>query len=133
MKNKKSNNTLTKECPCGSGLALIDCCAKYHANYNAPDAVSLMRSRYSAYVLGLETYLLATWHKSTRPNTIDINPAIKWINLKILITSKQNNQATVEFIAYYKINGRANKMHEISHFIFKNGHWFYLYGEIQDK
>ncbi len=54
-------------CPCGRPLAYAACCGLLHAGSPAPDAESLMRSRFSAYVLGLEDYLLATWHTSTRP------------------------------------------------------------------
>ena len=38
-----------------------------------------MRSRYSAYVLRLAPYLLATWHASTRPATLDLaDDATRW-------------------------------------------------------
>ncbi|HSJ80118.1 MAG TPA: YchJ family metal-binding protein, partial [Thiobacillus sp.] len=54
-------------CPCGSGRKLETCCGTFHGGEIAPDAERLMRSRYSAYVLGLEAYLRATWHPATRP------------------------------------------------------------------
>jgi len=42
-----------------------------------------MRSRYSAYVLKLEPYLLATWHATTRPATLDLAADnIKWLGWK---------------------------------------------------
>ena len=47
-------------CPCGSGIVLDACCGHYHAGTPAPDAQTLMRSRYSAYVLGLVDYLVRT-------------------------------------------------------------------------
>jgi uncharacterized protein YchJ len=53
------------ECPCGSGLDLADCCGLWHKGLAggvcAPTPEALMRSRYSAYVLGLVDYLVATW------------------------------------------------------------------------
>ena len=54
-------------CPCGGGRTYASCCGAWHAGTPAPSAEALMRSRYSAYVFGLEDYLLATWHRSTRP------------------------------------------------------------------
>ena len=42
-----------------------------------------MRSRYSAYALGLEPYLLATWYASTRPAALDIDAATKWLELSV--------------------------------------------------
>ena len=50
----------TSICPCGSGNLLDACCGHYHAGHPAPCATALMRSRYSAYVLGLVDYLVAT-------------------------------------------------------------------------
>ena len=124
MKNAKKKNSIAMLCPCGSGAELSSCCGKFHSGMPAPDAISLMKSRYSAYALGLENYLLMTWHKSTRPKKLDLNSKsrVKWVNLKIVTSSQQSDTtATVEFIASYKINGRAEKMHEISYFICDEG------------
>ena len=91
-----------------------------------------MRSRYSAYALKLEPYILKTWHKSTRLKKLNLHTNIspKWINLKILTSHHHENHANVEFIASYTINGRAGKMHEISHFVLEKEQWFYVNGEI---
>ena len=88
-----------------------------------------MRSRYSAYVLRLETYLLATWHPDTRPVKLDFDDAAKWLGLEIRKSSDPN---TVEFVARFKINGRAYRLHEISRFIFEEGQWFYVDGKFPD-
>lgn len=94
-----------------------------------------MRSRYVAYALGLESYLLATWHPSTRPADLklDEDPP-RWLGLTIKHHKLQDdNHATVEFIARYKINGRAYRLHEISRFVRVDGHWFYIDGDIKDQ
>ena len=95
-------------------------------------AETLMRSRYSAYVFALEPYLLATWHASTRPSSLDLAEAenTRWIGLQI----KRHQQigtdsAIVEFVARYKIDGRAHRLHEISRFLREGGRWYYLDGE----
>lgn len=117
-------------CPCG-GTDYASCCGRYHGGALAPDAASLMRSRYSAYVLGLEDYLLATWHPSTRPATLDLatdNP--KWIGLAIRKhVAESVDSATVEFVARYRIGGRAHRLHEVSRFVREDGRWFYVDGE----
>ncbi|MEI7456079.1 MAG: YchJ family metal-binding protein [Nitrosomonadales bacterium] len=114
-----------KHCPCG-GDNYAACCGPFHAGNPAPDAQRLMRSRYSAYVLKCEDYLLATWHTSTRPASLDFTSE-KWLGLDI---KKQRNESnTVEFVARYKIDGRAYRLHEISRFVFEEGRWFYLDGE----
>jgi hypothetical protein len=63
--------SLSTACPCGSGRPYAACCGRLHGGEPAATAEELMRSRYSAYVLGLEAYLLATWHASTRPAALE--------------------------------------------------------------
>lgn len=91
-----------------------------------------MRSRYSAYVLGLAPYLLATWHATTRPATLDLaeDAATKWLGLTVKKHQQQDAQnATVEFVARYRVAGRGQRLHEISRFVREDGRWFYLDGE----
>ena len=74
----------TSDCLCGSGKSAESCCHAYHAGATAPTAEALMRSRYVAYALGLEPYLLETWHMSTRPAELklDEDPP-RWLGLSI--------------------------------------------------
>lgn len=119
-------------CPCGSGLHYASCCARWHAGAAAPDAVSLMRSRYSAYARGLHDYLLATWHASTRPTEIG-NEAIRWLALEVRNHSMQDaTHATVEFVARYRIGGRGHRLHECSRFVREDGRWYYVDGDFPD-
>ena len=94
-----------------------------------------MRSRYSAYVLGLESYLLATWHPATRPAALDLaaSPRPQWLGLTVKSHAPPDaTHATVEFVARYKLNGRAFRMHETSRFERVDGHWLYVDGEIRE-
>ena len=92
-----------------------------------------MRSRYSAYVLGLETYLLATWHPTTRPATLDLTQdrqAAKWLGLKLLANQGDGDTAFVEFVARYRVGGgSAVRLHERSRFVREAGRWYYIDGE----
>ena len=91
-----------------------------------------MRSRYSAYVLGLEQYLLATWHVSTRPAVLNLaaDAASKWLELEVRRHQVQDaSHATVEFVARYRIAGRGHRLHEVSHFVREDGRWYYVAGE----
>jgi len=93
-----------------------------------------MRSRYSAYVLQLSEYLLASWHASTRPATLDLSEddGTKWLGLEIRRFQQQDeNHATVEFVARYRIAGRGYRLHEISRFVREDGSWFYLDGDLK--
>lgn len=122
-------------CPCGRALAYADCCARHiEGGATAPDAETLMRSRYTAYVLDREDYLLATWHPSTRPNKLALEEPVrpKWLGLRVLRHAVEDAEhASVEFIARYKIAGRARRMHEISRFVREDGRWYYLDGTQQ--
>jgi len=122
-------------CPCGSGRTLETCCGRLHAGASAPDAEHLMRSRYSAYVLGLEDYLLATWHPATRPAALELAaaPRPQWLGLALKAhTPLDETHATVEFVARYKLNGRAFRLHETSRFEKLDGRWLYVDGEIRE-
>ncbi|QLQ02673.1 MAG: SEC-C domain-containing protein [Thiobacillus sp.] len=122
-------------CPCGSGRPLADCCGRFHVGERAPDAESLMRSRYSAYVLGLEDYLRATWHPATCPVALGLDavPRPQWLGLTVKAhTPLDETHATVEFVARYKLNGRAFKLHETSRFERVDGRWLYVDGEIRE-
>lgn len=123
--------TAATPCPCGSGQTLSACCGRYHAgalHLQAPDAESLMRSRYSAYVLDRLDYLLATWHPDTRPASLAPNESgLRWLGLDMRHHRQQDaDHATVEFIARSKLGGRAHRLHEISRFVRENGRWYYV-------
>lgn len=125
---------LVPTCPCGSTKPFTTCCALYvEGNTSAPTAEALMRSRYTAYTLLREDYLLATWHTSTRPSSLDLaaDAATKWIGLEVKRHEQQDvNHAIVEFVARYKVNGRAHRLHEVSRFVREDGRWFYVDGDV---
>jgi len=117
-------------CPCGRTRTYADCCGRFHAGEPAPDAESLMRSRYSAFVLDQLDYLLASWHESTRPAQLEANePGLRWLGLDVKKHQQQDaDHATVEFVARSKLGGRAHRLHETSRFVREGGRWFYLDG-----
>lgn len=120
-------------CPCGSGLAYAACCGPLHGGEPAADAAALMRSRYCAYVLGLEPYLLATWYAGTRPQSLGLadEPAAKWLGLEVKRHAPTGpDSASVEFVARYKVGGRAQRLHELSRFVRESGRWYYVDGDI---
>ena len=132
MKSSKQKKT-DSLCPCTSGKAYSACCELYHIGLTnkvfVPSAETLMRSRYSAYVLGLENYLLQTWHPDTRPNRLSLtdDASTKWLELQIKRTENIDaNNSIVEFIACYKISGKAEKLHEVSRFQKIDQQWYYL-------
>ena len=125
-------------CPCNSDLPYKQCCGPFHAATRAglgegpfaPTPEALMRSRYSAYALGLIDYLLATWHASTSPGELELSP-VKWLGLEVLHAAASTDAGVVEFVARYKVDGRASRMHEVSRFVMEGQRWFYIDGEMQ--
>lgn len=120
------------DCPCGSGLTYNQCCRVYHDGKAAPTAQALMRSRYSAYVLGNGAYLHRSWHSSTRPSKKSLMqfPTTTWLGLEIVRTERgleADTQGMVEFIARYRtpVSGE-EVLHEISQFVHEAGRWYYL-------
>lgn len=98
-----------------------------------------MRSRYSAYVLGLEAYLLKTWHPSTRPKRIfetgELQAGsnqIRWQGLEILgFEELSQEEARVEFIARFAQRAKMGRLHELSYFVCEGGQWLYVEGKIK--
>lgn len=90
-----------------------------------------MRSRYAAFVMMNEPYLLATWHASKRPKSVQLDRATKWLGLKVVGTTIVSEDAgQVEFIARFRVGGgSASRLHERSRFVREAGRWYYVDGE----
>lgn len=143
--SRKSTTPAT--CPCG-GPSLAACCGPYIAgDAIAPTAEALMRSRYTAYTQRNEPYLMATWHASTRPNEpiVSKDEKLQWLGLEVKSAlrlrqrkaeSAEDNRDTVEFVARFKVNGRAQRLHEISNFVREEAdgglRWFYVDGSFPE-
>jgi SEC-C motif-containing protein len=135
---------MTTPCPCGRNsanpaklgkkgqpLPFSACCGPFlEENIPAPDAETLMRSRYSAFVLGDLAYLLTTWHASTRPSDLTLDPAAKWLGLEVRSHRLLDaDHAEVEFVARCREAGRATRLHERSRFVRASGRWCYVDGD----
>ena len=109
------------------------CCGRYHAGPQhllAPTPEALMRSRYSAYALGLRDYVLDTWHASTRPEHMErFDSGVKWLGLTVKRASTpSHDEGFVEFTARSKPpgGGPADRLHELSRFVRVDGCWQYV-------
>ena len=90
-----------------------------------------MRSRYAAYALGKTGYVIATWHPSTRPVTLDLpRGGQDWVQLRVLAAETDGDRATVEFIAKARApGGRTDAIHELSRFVREGDRWLYVDGD----
>ena len=117
----------------GKAVRFGNCCGRYlnhFADQPAPDAEALMRSRYCAFVLEDAIYLMATWHAERRPASLDFDPASKWLGLTVKnAKTTGEDRAEVEFIARYRVAGRAVRLHERSRFVREDGRWYYVDGD----
>lgn len=134
------------DCPCGGASPeqranpraprYADCCGRFIESGAAPEtALELMRSRYTAYVLGATDYLRETWAESTCPPDLDVSAdTTKWLGLQIRRYALiDENSAEVEFVARYKVGGRAHRLHEISRFSRNaKGRWQYVDGDVNN-
>ncbi|ASR89153.1 MAG: YchJ family metal-binding protein [Alcaligenes sp.] len=130
----KKYSSSKPSCPCGNSNSYKACCGPWHQGpqyLQAPDAVTLMRSRYCAFVRDDLDYLLATWHSSTRPHSLEPNPqGLQWLGLDVRRHERvSDTEAIVEFVARNRLHGRANRLHEISRFVLEQGQWFYVDGD----
>ena len=90
-----------------------------------------MRSRYSAYAVGLIDYLLATWHPSTAPGELEL-PPVKWLGLEVHHAHEAGDAGVVEFVAHCRDGGRAQRLHETSRFVRQDGRWYYIDGQMAE-
>ncbi len=128
-------------CPCGSKLLYHKCCKPIHEGAPPQDALALMRSRYSAYVLGLCDYIIETTHPENVVRRTDIDAWKKEINqfckttrfvsLDVLEVVDGEDQSVVAFRANMFYNEKDVSFTERSTFEKLNGRWLYKSGEVE--
>jgi SEC-C motif-containing protein len=126
-------------CPCGrtdargKALAFDACCGRYlDHDTPAPNAESLMRSRYSAFVLGRPDYLKRSWYPSACPPDLFVETGVKWLGLEVRsVRQMDDKHAEVEFVARSRVAGRAYRLHENSRFVREGDRWFYVDGDMK--
>jgi SEC-C motif-containing protein len=121
-------------CPCGSRQKYKKCCQKYHKGALPATAEALMRSRYSAYALGLVTYIMKTTHPDNTDYTentaqwkkeiMEFCETTSFLGLKILSSQTFQTEAFVTFEAMLS----SGILREKSRFIRKDKRWLYIEG-----
>ncbi|MEU9023603.1 YchJ family protein [Actinomadura sp. NPDC048394] len=126
---------MAKKCPCGTGTAYGECCGRLHRGEAAArTAEELMRSRFSAFAVQDEAYLLESWHPATRPERVEADPGTRWTRLEIVRTEDGgpgDGKGIVEFRAHYTSGGRDGVLHEVSRFVRHDGAWVYVRGKVR--
>lgn len=127
-------DSVSPSCPCGSGAALSDCCGRYHAGTPAPSAERLMRSRYSAYVLGLVDYLVVTTLPAQqaaldRAAIAAWSAQSTWLGLEVEsaeLLGGQPEHAFVTFTARWHDGTGEHSHRERSAFVQNAGRWYFI-------
>ncbi|GAA2477312.1 YchJ family metal-binding protein [Winogradskya consettensis] len=115
-------------CPCGFGLPYEECCGPAHEGKAPATAEALMRSRYAAFALDNEAYVLKSWHPETRPAEVEPDPNLRWVSLVVIESSGGgmfDAEGQVEFRAHYRDRGKPGEMRERSRFVRHDGQWVY--------
>jgi len=126
----RDDDVVSDLCPCGLGDPYGACCGRLHrGDAHAATAEQLMRSRYSAFAVGDGGYLLRTWHPTTRPSSVDLDPAQRWVRLDVLDVRAGgflDVEGEVAFEARYRWDGERGVLRERSRFVRDDGRWSYL-------
>ena len=136
--NAKAYGKVQLICPCqqqqSNPNAYKHCCEPYHQGRVAESPEKLMRSRFSAYAMGLGNYVKQSWHVSTCPDDLNLESDDQWVKLDIV----SSNQKQVHFKAYFKNEhhsaesmGHYSLLEEVSHFVLEKEKWFYVSGDTQ--
>ncbi len=130
MAKKKTENA--NPCPCQSGQEFNQCCEVFLKGTQKPEtAEKLLRSRYTAFVLGNVDYIMTTHHTKTigeidRNGIEEWSRSATWHGLEIKSIEQgtaKDDEGTIEFVARYTQEGRTYNHHEFSLFKKDNGEW----------
>lgn len=133
---------MSKLCPCHSQRSYKQCCEPFHNKTKTPEnAVDLMRSRYSAYAMGLADYIISTTHPLNpayskdkelwKQQIVHFSKGTKFVDLKILESSLEENRSYVTFHAILFQGSKDISFKERSCFLKENDVWLYYSGVMQ--
>ncbi len=130
-----SSVTPKDPCPCTSGKIYGDCCQPFlDGKQKAKTAEDLLRSRYSAFVVGKVDYIINTHHTKTqdqvdRKEIETWSKSSTWEGLKILqkeAGEAKDEMGTIIFHAQYTAEGKKQDHYEKSFFEKEKGEWKFL-------
>jgi SEC-C motif-containing protein len=128
-------------CICGIGESTETHCLPIIDGAPAPTAEALMRSRYTAYVLGKIDYIFDSLHPSQRSDvdrsaTEQWSKKADWKSLEVVSTEKGgegDDTGSVEFIARFEMGGVAQEHRELATFRRSERRWYYVDGKVSGQ
>ncbi|WP_168703236.1 YchJ family protein [Gordonia paraffinivorans] len=134
MNLESANRDPDARCPCLSGFPFGECCGPVlDGTRPAPTAEALMRSRFTAFVVGDREHVLRSWHPRTRPTDLSLDEKMRWYRLDVESTrggSPFDTDGEVTFTVYYRVDSDKGTLHERSRFTRYRGEWVYVDGVI---
>lgn len=131
---------LLNPCPCDSNKEYGQCCKIFHDGKLPENALQLMRSRYSAFVLNIPEYIIKTTHPASpqysenkfmwKRSISQFSQHSSFEKLEVLDFKENNRVATVTFTAHILQGERDATFTERSYFEKINDRWFYRSGEL---
>ncbi len=118
-------------CPCGRGTPFAGCCRPLLHGRPAITAEDLMRSRYTAFVVGDVDHLFRSWHPRSRPVDLSLPADRTWAGLRVVATrdgGADDQTGTVEFAASYRTPAGPGVQREVSRFGRRGPRWVYVDG-----
>lgn len=142
IKGKVLRFSINNICPCGSKKKYKKCCKIYHDGTLPQNALLLMKSRYSAFVINNSKYIIKTTHEKNPDYTQNIETWKKSLEKFSLLTDFKKlhiiefidgeAEAFVTFKAEIFQNGSDISFIEKSRFLKEDNRWLYINGEIKD-
>lgn len=125
-------------CPCGSEHKLEDCCGPIIDGTAALTPEALMRSRYTAFVLGKLDHIDRTHAPEVRDhfNRAEAERTVAevdWLGLDVRNASENGDKGSVEFAIQFRRDGQELSQHEVSTFRRVDGRWLYEGGQVSAK
>ena len=130
------------DCPCGSKLALRDCCERYHLGAEPEHPADLVRARFSAFTLGRADFLWRTLHPGhayrarARDSVLremrQAHETLRYRAVQIHDSRVDGDHAQVLFTVRVFRAGRDRSFVELSDFERIDGGWRYLAGATRD-
>ena len=125
-----AKQSINAPCPCGSHKKYKKCCMVFHKGARAKDALTLMKSRYSAFAMQKIDYIIKT---STFQKDFDdllaFSQDCKFLDLDIIAFQEGTSQAYVSFEATIECHGIDSSFREQSRFVQQDGVWLYESGK----
>jgi SEC-C motif domain protein len=125
-------------CECGLGPSTEECCGRFiFGGQKAKTPEALMRSRYTAYVLGeidhiVKTHEPAGRHEIDEKGAREWSKSADWLGLEVHTAKggEEDEVGEVEFTARYAMKGRQVNHRERATFKRIDGTWFYHDGDM---